>query len=128
KAASDSMSLDLSRIPRVRRPAFDVHAELSYNRNMLTAFILGSLIGFVSAVPVAGPVSAIIFSYGMRGRNLQGSSVALGAGLGEGVYTALAFWGFTQLFLGHPTLLNASQFVAASVLLVLGIYFYRSQR
>lgn len=95
---------------------------------MLLALLLGTAIGFISAIPVAGPVSAVIFKYGMRGKSTQGRMVALGAGLGEAAYCALAFWGFTQIFLRYERILQVSQLIAGAVLGALGIYFFVSRK
>jgi threonine/homoserine/homoserine lactone efflux protein len=95
---------------------------------MIFAILLGAAIGFISAIPVAGPVSAFIFSYGMKGKFSQARFTALGAGLGEAIYCFLAFWGFTALFAEHENLIRGTQFVAAALLAVLGVYFFRSKR
>lgn len=95
---------------------------------MVFAAVLGALIGFVSAVPVAGPVSALIFSYGMRGKYSKGRWIAFGAGMAEAFYTALAFWGFTHFLFDLTFIFAASKFIAGVILIALGIYFFRSKK
>lgn len=95
---------------------------------MIIALLLGAAVGFISAIPVAGPVSAFIFSFGMKGKFAQARFVALGAGFGEAIYCFLAFWGFTALLAGHENLILGSQLIAAGLLAALGVYFFRSKR
>ncbi len=95
---------------------------------MLTVFILGCLIGFTTAIPVAGPVSAIVFSKGMKGKYSDARSVAFGAAFAESIYTLIAFWGVSQFLIKYDMLLKLTNLVAAIVLLFLGIHFYRSKK
>lgn len=95
---------------------------------MILAALLGAVFGFISAVPVAGPISAIVFSQGMQGRFSQARWIALGAALVESGYAFLAFWGFNRFLSKYSILLVISKIVAAVVLLGLGIYFIRSKK
>jgi len=95
---------------------------------MLLVLVVGAIAGFVTAIPVAGPISALVFSQGMRGRIAQGRGIALGAGLAEGVYAFLAYWGFSRLGPRFPRLFLVSNLFAAVVLAALGVYFYRSKK
>ncbi len=95
---------------------------------MPTSLFLGSLFGFVSAIPVAGPVSAIIFSRGLRGKYTQGRWIACGTGLAEGAYVFLAFWGFTHFLADLSFMFILSKLLAAIILGALGIYFFKSQK
>jgi threonine/homoserine/homoserine lactone efflux protein len=95
---------------------------------MVIALILGAVVGFISAVPVAGPISAVIFSRGMQGKYAQGRWIAVGAGAVEGIYAFLAFWGFHH-FLSDLTLaITISKSVGAALLFGLGFYFFRSKK
>lgn len=95
---------------------------------MLIAILVGIIFGFISAVPIAGPVSVIVFSQGMKGRYDQARWVALGAALLEAAYTFLAFWGFNQLLTKFSSIFILSNAVAAVILAGLGIYFLRSKK
>lgn len=95
---------------------------------MFMAILLGTVFGFLSAVPIAGPIAAFIFSQGMKGRYAQARWVALGASLVEGAYTFLAFWGFNQLLTRFSFIFVVSNAVAAVILAGLGIYFLRSKK
>lgn len=95
---------------------------------MIIALLLGAAFGFVSAIPVAGPISALIFSKGMKGRYSQGRFVAAGAALVESGYTFLAFWSFNHFLTGLAYMLILSNAVAAVLLGFLGVYFFRSKK
>lgn len=95
---------------------------------MIIALVLGAVFGFVSAIPVAGPISALIFSKGMKGRYTQGRFVAAGAALVESAYTYLAFWSFNHFLANLAYMLTLSNAVAAILLAFLGVYFFRSKK
>lgn len=95
---------------------------------MIFAFVLGVVFGFISAVPVAGPVSAVVFSRGMRGKYGQGRWIAYGAAIVEGAYTFLAFWGFKNFLADLSFIFVASNIVAALILACLGLYFFGAKK
>lgn len=95
---------------------------------MFMAILLGTVFGFLSAVPIAGPIAAFVFSQGMKGRYAQARWIALGASLVEGAYTFLAFWGFNQLLTRFAFIFIVSNAVAAVILAGLGVYFLRSKK
>ncbi|MBC7691147.1 MAG: LysE family transporter [Methylotenera sp.] len=95
---------------------------------MVNALFFGALFGFVSAVPIAGPASALIFNHAMEGKYRAGRLVALGAALAEGGYTLLAFWGFNALISRFRYITPASSALAAVILAVLGSHFFRSEK
>lgn len=95
---------------------------------MILALILGWILGFVSAVPIAGPISAVVFSRGMRGKYHEGRLIAWGAGVVEGVYCFLAFWSFDHLLAQVPSIDVISNVVASLILFVLSFYFYFSKK
>ena len=61
------------------------------------ATLPGLLFGFVAAMPMAGPIWALVFERALRGRMREGLYVAIGGAVAEAVYAALAFWGFAAL-------------------------------
>ncbi len=95
---------------------------------MFVALLIGLISGFVGAVPVAGPISAIVFKQGIRGRYSKGRWVALGAAFAESGYAFLAFIGFNHVLANQKHLLNFSNALAALILGVLGVYFFRSKK
>jgi threonine/homoserine/homoserine lactone efflux protein len=94
---------------------------------MLVAALLGFAFGFVFSIPVAGPVSILVFGRGLEDRVRSGVYLAVGGALAESMYAYLAFWGFSELFALHPWLRPISRGVTAAILLGLGIHFMRKQ-
>jgi threonine/homoserine/homoserine lactone efflux protein len=92
---------------------------------MFTAALVGFLMGFVTSVPVAGPVSILVFSRGLQDRARSGAYLAVGAALAEAAYAFLAFWGFSELLVAYPWLEPLTGGAAAVILLALGMRFVR---
>ena len=95
---------------------------------MFIALILGGFIGFISAIPVAGPISAVVFSRGIRGKYAQGRWIAVGAAFFEALYAFFAFWGFHHFLGSLKIAITVSNTIAAILLFALGIYFFSSQK
>jgi threonine/homoserine/homoserine lactone efflux protein len=92
---------------------------------VLVAALVGLALGFVGSVPIAGPVSAIVLRRGLTRRYASAAFVGLGAGIAEGVYAFLAFWGFASFLEGYAWIDVVARGVAAVILLVLGVMFAR---
>jgi threonine/homoserine/homoserine lactone efflux protein len=95
---------------------------------MLVASLMGASLGFISAVPVSGPISALVFTQGMRGRYTEARWLGLGASLAESVYAFLAFWGIGQVLVLYPFVPFAANVASGVLLVFLGIYFIRSKK
>ena len=95
---------------------------------MILALVLGIALGFISAVPIAGPVSALIFSRGMEGKFAQGVWIAVGSGLIEGTYAFIACFGFTRFLSNLNSIYAISNAVTAILLACLGVFFFRSKQ
>ena len=95
---------------------------------MILALFIGTALGFISAIPVAGPVSALVFSRGVEGRYSQGRWIAVGAGLVEGGYAFFAVWGFNHFLRKFNSLFFISNAAAMLMLAALGIYFFKSTK
>ncbi len=95
---------------------------------MFFATFSGFGFGLITAIPIAGPISALVFSQAMRGKYSQARWIALGASLVEAVYAFLAFWGFARLVNEFAWLILASKIFAAVLLCGLGVYFFRSKK
>ncbi|TNF32065.1 MAG: hypothetical protein EP329_11300 [Deltaproteobacteria bacterium] len=89
---------------------------------MLTALFFGLVMGFLGAIPVAGPVSAMVIERALDKRFLAGFLVAVGSALAEGAYAFLAVLGFST-FAERPWVAPASKAVAAVVLIGVGLSF-----
>lgn len=90
---------------------------------MFTAWLIGFAFGFVGSMPIAGPIAALVLGRGIENRPESGLFVAFGAAIAEGIYACLAFWGFSELFVGYPWLEPASRAAGAVVLVAIGIRF-----
>ncbi len=56
----------------------------------MIAPLTGFLMGFVGSMPIAGPVSLLVFHRGILGRYWDGWLIGLGGALAEGIYCAVA--------------------------------------
>ena len=82
---------------------------------MLIAFVVGFLFGFIGSIPVAGPISALVFSRGIQGRFRSGVFISLGGGVAEALYSFLAFWGFSSYLTRYPFIVPVSRAAAAAI-------------
>ncbi|MBL7715537.1 MAG: LysE family transporter [Bdellovibrionales bacterium] len=94
---------------------------------MFASLFFGFTFGFFGAVPVAGPVSAIILRFGLKKQTRKGRAVAAGAALAEAFYVFLAFFGFNLLLDSVPYLQSISKYLTSIILGALGIYFMVSK-
>jgi threonine/homoserine/homoserine lactone efflux protein len=90
---------------------------------MVVTFILGLVFGFVGSMPVAGPISILVFESGLDARSRDGLSLALGSALAESIYAGMAFLGLTAVLQKFPLLVPASRVLGALILIALGGYF-----
>ena len=92
---------------------------------MLTAALLGFGIGFVTSMPVAGPISLLVFGRGLQGKGRSGASLAFGSAIAESMYAYLAFWGFSALLARYAWIEPVSRGLTAVLLTALGVRFAR---
>lgn len=92
--------------------------------SMLIAVILGFVFGFFGSVPIAGPISILVFSRGIEGQFRNGVYLAVGAAIAEACYAYLAFWGFSELLAQYEWINPVSKASAAVILLFLGIRLF----
>lgn len=92
---------------------------------MLIAGGFGLGFGFIGSVPIAGPISALVFRSGVAGRTRRGQGIAIGSAVGEAIYAFLAFWGVGAVFDRWPMLGPLSRVAAGVILVGLGIMFIR---
>ena len=92
---------------------------------MVIAALLGFAFGFVGSMPVAGPISLLVFGRGLQDRARSGAYLAAGAAIAESVYAYLAFWGFSELLAPYAWVEQWSRALAAVLLTGLGIHFVR---
>lgn len=90
---------------------------------LFAAALLGLALGFVSSIPVAGPIAALVFSRGLAGHARSALALASGAALAEGGYVYLAFWGFSGFLSRYAWIESASLAAAAAISTGLGLHF-----
>jgi threonine/homoserine/homoserine lactone efflux protein len=80
-------------------------------------------LGFFGSMPLAGPISVLVVSRAARREFEDAWRIALGAAVAEGIYAAVAFWGFATFLSRHAIVVPISHGVTAVVLVVLGVRF-----
>src|SRR5271163_3359738 len=85
--------------------------------------LVALVFAFVGSLPLAGPIALLVVSNGAGGRYKEALRIALGAAIAEGIYAALAFWGFATFLARHALVLPISHGVTAVVLCGLGAKF-----
>lgn len=93
--------------------------------SVLVVSLIALVLGFVGSMPLAGPVSVMVVSRAAVGHFAEAVRLALGAAIGEGVYAALAFWGFANLLQRFPSAMPISRTLTVVVLVAVGIHFVR---
>ncbi len=93
---------------------------------MIAAFFIGILLGFLAAVPIAGPIAALILSRALRGQYRPAFQVALGSALAESVYAGVAFYGIGSLPFDLSEYGLWIDGLAAIILLIVGIALIRA--
>ena len=61
------------------------------------AALFGFGMGFAGSIPLAGPTTMLVLSFGIQGRIRAAAGVAAGSALPEAIYASLALWGFGAL-------------------------------
>jgi threonine/homoserine/homoserine lactone efflux protein len=90
----------------------------------LIAICLVALVfGFGGSMPLAGPIALMSVARASRGKYSEALRIGLGAAVAEGLYAALAFWGFTTFLASHAFVVPLSHTVTAIVLAAVGIRF-----
>lgn len=96
--------------------------ELAGTGPMIAALLFGTVMGFLSAIPVAGPVSAMVVDRALSRRYAAALAVAVGTAVAEGFYAALAVLGLAAVA-DEPWVELASRAVAGAVLIAVGLVF-----
>ena len=87
---------------------------------MLSAWLTGFVMGVVGSMPIAGPTTMLVLGFGLHGRVRAATSVALGSALPEGLWAALALWGFGTLLRSYAWVGPVSEVAATLILLAAG--------
>jgi threonine/homoserine/homoserine lactone efflux protein len=90
----------------------------------LIAICLVALVfGFVGSMPLAGPIALMAVARSSHGKYSEALRIGLGAAAAEGLYAAIAFWGFTTFLASHAFVVPLSHAVTAIVLAAVGVRF-----
>jgi threonine/homoserine/homoserine lactone efflux protein len=95
---------------------------------MAVTVLVGLLLGFVAAIPLAGPVAVLILRRTVQGRTVTAVFIGIGSATAEAVYAALAFWGFSTFLARFAWIDLASKVISAVILVLLGVSFARGRR
>jgi threonine/homoserine/homoserine lactone efflux protein len=89
----------------------------------VVAAIIGFTFGFVGSITIAGPISLLVFAFGMAGRWRHALAISIGSSVAEAAYAFLAFWGLRHLLDAYPLVVPYTNGAGALVLAVLGLVF-----
>ncbi|MFQ5802668.1 MAG: LysE family transporter [Candidatus Methylomirabilales bacterium] len=89
----------------------------------MTATLTGFLFGLIGSMPIAGPISLLVFQRGVLARYRDGWAIGLGGAIAEGAYCSLAVYGFITLREGFTFLEPVAKAMGILLLLALGLYF-----
>lgn len=95
---------------------------------LLIVTLAGFLLGFFTSIPIAGPISVLVFALGVDNRVRTAIGVAMGGAFAEAFYAYLAFWGFSHYLVRYPLIANSSRGITAVILLTVGILLIRQKR
>ena len=81
----------------------------------MNAVLIGSVLGFLGAIPVAGPISFLVLERVFKQRHRSALALAFGGSVVEAIWCWLAFLGVGDLLTRFPGLRNWSSFVSIIV-------------
>jgi threonine/homoserine/homoserine lactone efflux protein len=91
--------------------------------HLLAVCVIAFLFGYVGSMPLAGPIAVLMLSRSAQQRFGEALRIGIGAGLAEGIYAGIAFWGFTTFLARNAVVVPISQSAATVVLTSLGVWF-----
>lgn len=86
------------------------------------AALFGFGMGFAGSIPLAGPTTMLVLSFGIQGRIRAAAGVAAGSALPEAIYASLALWGFGALIERFHWIAPVSRGFAIAVLIGVGLF------
>ena len=99
---------------------------------MLTALLVGALLGFVLSVP-PGPIGVAVIKQSLEGNYKNGTSIAIGAAMMDVLYTLAAAFASSALVValndfinGHQIVMVGFQAICIAVLVTLGIKYLKA--
>ena len=98
---------------------------------MLESFIVlsfaGLITGILFSIPAAGPVTILIVSNALKGKQRYCHRVAYGAAVADLIYTFIAVYAFAQLYRYYNPYVPYIEAVAAVFLVFIGIRMFRTR-
>ena len=88
--------------------------------SLFTISIVGLLAGFLFSMPIAGPISILITSNALKGRNRYCNLATVGASFADFIYVFIAVFGLTKLYSIYKPIIPYVLLVGAVFLLVIG--------
>ncbi|MDW8307030.1 MAG: LysE family transporter [Leptospiraceae bacterium] len=92
----------------------------------MLGLFLGFIFGFIGSMPLTGPIAVVVLRLAFLNQFGQARLVMVGAALAEGIYCALAMFGFDILTKKYPMTLEVIRTFSGILLIVLGIVFLRT--
>lgn len=93
--------------------------------SFITILLLGLFAGFFFSVPIAGPISILITSNGLKGNAEYCNRVAIGGALIEFVYVFIAVFGLTALYSLYHSVIPYILIIGSIFLFAVGIKIFR---
>lgn len=89
---------------------------------LFVALLLGLALGFLGSVPVAGPVSTMVFDRAIADQPREARAVGVGSGVAEGLCALLSFYGYARVLRSFPAVIPVTRAVGAAIFVGLGLY------
>src|SRR5215216_4044074 len=99
---------------------------------MLTALLVGVVLGFVLSIP-PGPIGIAVIKHAVEGDHKNGAWLAIGAAMMDTLYTLAAAFASSALMVAlsdfitsHQIVMVAFQLICIAVLVILGIKYLKA--
>lgn len=94
--------------------------------SITTVLIIGLLAGFIFSMPIAGPISIIVTSNALKGRQHFCTQTAIGASLVEFVYVFIVVFGIAKLYAYYQTYMPVILLVGALFIFVIAWKIFKT--
>jgi threonine/homoserine/homoserine lactone efflux protein len=95
--------------------------------SIITISIVGFLTGFIFSMPIAGPVSIMITSNALKGRQRYCNLFNIGASFADFIYVFIAVFGLTKLYTFYKPIIPYIFSFGALLLFFLGYRIFRTR-
>jgi threonine/homoserine/homoserine lactone efflux protein len=104
-----------------------VQPEKSMLENLITISLVGLVVGFVFSMPIAGPVSILITSHGLRGELRYCFTAALGASIIDLIVCFIAVQGATKVLGLYAAVIPYALLAGAVFLFIVGVRIVKAR-